>query len=147
MDERCVDAEFGSMVYRHRWVKTEKISFFGKDFEVKVVALAYSNKPINDQQRESHKIVYGKLNYYIGMIGNIILEYIKSNRDYINQYYSGIPNEVSLKEISGFVSPHSIVFKNDGAVVVLLDCVWDLEHGLSVKIVPEVELGLQDAFI
>ena len=41
------DAVFGEMTYTHRWSKKESFSFFGKNWDITVVAKAFSGNPIS----------------------------------------------------------------------------------------------------
>ena len=53
----------------------------------------------------------------------------------------------SKEDLSQVVTPKTILFKQDGMAVLLLDCVWDAENGVGVKFIPEVSIGIQDLFL
>lgn len=45
------------------------------------------------------------------------------------------------------VTPRTLLFQRNGNVVLLLDCVWDAEHGIAVQLMPDVTVGSQDVFL
>ena len=56
------DPKFGEMIYKHRWQKNEKIAFLDKEVEITIVAKAYSNSPITENQQNSY--IYFKQNEF-----------------------------------------------------------------------------------
>ena len=52
--KKIKDDIFGKMEYDCSWVKKEQISLFGKSYEVRIVAKAYTGQEISDVQRASY---------------------------------------------------------------------------------------------
>ena len=50
-------------------------------------------------------------------------------------------------DLAAIVKPRTLLFKQDGTALVLLDCPWDEEHGLAVQLIPEFAIGSQDVFL
>lgn len=50
-------------------------------------------------------------------------------------------------ELAQMVTPKTLLFKQDGTTLMLLDCVWDEEGGIAVKLAPQVAIGPQDIFL
>jgi hypothetical protein len=45
------------------------------------------------------------------------------------------------------VTPKTLLFKQDGTTLLLLECDWDIDNGVAVKLSPEVAVGGQDLFL
>ena len=52
--KKCIDPVFGEMEYKHGWFKNSVINLFGKNWNIKLTAQAYSEKNINNIQRENY---------------------------------------------------------------------------------------------
>ncbi len=147
MEPVCNDAVFGEMKYKHRWYKTERFSFFNKEWDVIVAAKAFSEKPINDKQRDGYKWFKENFLELADKTANAIIEYINSNCEDLAQTWAGARRVNSSKDLNQIVTPKSLLIKQDGTILLLFECVWDKEHGLAVQVAPEFAIGSQDAFL
>lgn len=128
------DPIFGEMSYKHRWFKEEQLELWGKAYTVKIVAKAYKEKPITNEQQESYKRF--KSNFAV------ISEEIKHQLITYMQQCLSVEHDLSTS-----VVPKTVLFKQDGETIILCECSWDYEHGIGIKIFPEYQVGAQDAFL
>lgn len=147
MDTSCNDVVFGVMHYKHRWIKKQTISAFGKAWEVTVAAKAYSGKPITKEQQGAYQRFSEKESIEIATIEKTILSYVNSNINDLSVEWVGARKISAIADLAQIVTPKTILFKQDGTTIMLLDCVWDTEAGLAVEIYPEVRIGSQDLFL
>lgn len=147
METSCNDAVFGVMQYKHRWIKKQTISVFGKTWEVTVAAKAYSGKPITKEQQDAYKRFSENESTEITAIEKTILSYMNDNIKELSAEWVGARKISAIADLAQVVMPKTILFKQDGTTIMLLDCVWDIEAGLAVKLYPEVKIGSQDLFL
>ena len=147
METLCNDVVFGVMQYKHRWIKKQTISAFGKVWEVTVAAKAYSGKPITKEQQEAYKKFSENESAEIATIEQTILAYVNDNIKELSIEWIGARKISSTTDLAQVVTPKTILFKQDGTTIMLLECVWDIEAGLAVKLYPEIEIGSQDLFL
>lgn len=141
MENVCVDTAFGRMSYKHRWIKEQSITLFGKQWNVTIVAKAYSGKMITEEQRSSYSLFMNREKEFQNIIAEKLLEYISSES-------LGIDNVIkSYEYLTKIVTPKTVLFKQDGTTIVLFDTELDREHGIAVKIFPDVAVGVQDLFL
>ena len=77
--ETVKDLVFGEMKYDHSWYKRENINLWGIETELKIIAFAYSEQEINDQQRSDYKYFKENCtNWYEDIYPKIKLE-VKAN--------------------------------------------------------------------
>ena len=74
-------------------------------------------------------------------------EYINENLEDLATYWVGARKIINITDLAKVVEPKSILFQQDGTIVFLAECEWDIENGIAVKLYPEVEVGPQDIFI
>ena len=147
MEKKCNDAVFGEMTYKHRWYKKQQVSLFNKEWNITIAAKAYSGKPITEAQQNSYsKFIEGEKEM-TAIIGEKLKEYINTNVLDLAEYWLGARKISSITELSQVVEPRTLLFKQDGTTILLLDCVWDKEHGIAVELIPEVTVGSQDIFL
>lgn len=146
-EAKCNDAVFGEMTYRHRWYKEQEISIFGQTWNITVVAKAYSGKAITNEQQDSYAKFMEAAGKYIEIIENELKNYVNNNLQELAEYWATARSVDSKEDLSQMVTPKTLLFKQDGTAVLLLDCVWDVENGVGVKIIPEVSTGVQDLFL
>jgi len=144
---RCNDAVFGEMTYKHRWFKNQEISILGQTWKVTVVAKAYSGKAITKEQQDSYIKFMENEDKYIEIIENELKIYVNNNLQELAEYWASARSVENKEDLSQMVTPTTLLFKQDGTVALLLDCVWDVENGIGVKIIPEVSTGVQDLFL
>lgn len=147
METLCNDTVFGVMKYKHRWIKKRTLSLFGKVWEVTVAAKAYSGKAITKEQQDAYKKFSENESIEIATIERTILAYVNDNIRELSIEWVGARKISTITDLAQVVTPRTILFKQDGTTIVLLDCVWDVEAGIGVKLYPEVKIGSQDLFL
>ncbi|MCC8152373.1 MAG: hypothetical protein LIO96_13270 [Lachnospiraceae bacterium] len=147
MEKKCMDAVFGEMTYKHRWVRKQDEIIFGKKYEITVAAKAFSGKPITDEQRSAYQEFTKKKSVYFDMAGTLLIEYINSNLKEMAQYQTDAGCMEDAVELSRVVTPKTLLFKQDGTMLLLLECIWDEEDGMAVQLLPEAKVGRQDLFL
>ena len=138
---------FGLMEYDFQWEKIEKVSIFKKEYNITIIAEAFPDEDISKEQEESYKKFKENENNYIEIIENNLKEYINENLDDLATYWVGARKIINISDLAKVVEPKSILFQQDGTIVFLAECEWDIENGIAVKLYPEVEVGPQDIFI
>jgi hypothetical protein len=147
METMCKDPLFGVMQYKHRWVKKQVISAFGKEWEVTIAAKAYLGKPITKEQQLAYARFSEREVEEISNVEQMIIAYVNDNIKELSIGWIGARKVNSIDELSQMVVPRTLLFKQDGTTIFLLDCVWDVESGLAVKIYPDKRIGSQDLFL
>ena len=138
---------FGLMEYDFQWEKIEKVSIFKKEYDITISAEAYSEENISKKQEESYLKFKENEKFYIETIENKLKEYINENLENLATYWVGARKIINITDLAKVVEPKSILFQQDGTIVFLAECEWDIENGIAVKLYPEVEVGPQDVFI
>lgn len=138
---------FGLMEYDFQWEKIEKVSIFKKEYDITISAEAYSEENISKKQEESYLKFKENEKSYIGTIENKLKEYINENLEDLATYWVGARKIINITDLAKVVEPKSILFQQDGTILFLAECEWDIENGIAVKLYPEVEVGPQDVFI
>ena len=133
---------FGLMEYDFQWEKIEKVSIFKKEYNITIIA-----EDISKEQEESYLKFKKNEKSYIETIENKLKEYINENLEDLATYWVGARKIINISDLAKVVEPKSILFQQDGTIVFLAECEWDIENGIAVKLYPEVEVGPQDIFI
>lgn len=144
---RCNDTVFGEMFYKHRWYKKQYINIFGKEWEITIAAKAYSGKAINEEQQKSYILFMENEKEYVKVIGEELKTYVNDNFHELAAYWADAKMVGSADDLSQMVTPKTLLFKQDGSVIMLLDCVWDVENGIGVQMIPKLVIGVQDLFL
>lgn len=144
---KCNDVVFGEMCYKHRWYKKQYINIFGKEWEITIAAKAYSGKAITEDQQKSYLRFMENEKEYMKVIGEELKAYVNDNFHELAVYWTGAKRVESIEDLSKMVIPKTLLLKQDGSVIMLLDCVWDVENGIGVKLMPELSTGVQDLFL
>lgn len=144
---RCNDTTFGEMRYKHRWYKKQNVTLFGKEWEITIAAKAYSGKAITEAQQKSYLLFMENEKEYVKAIGEELKAYVNNNFHELAVYWMGAKIVENVEDLSQMVTPKTLLFKQDGSVIMLLDCVWDMENGIGVKLMPELVTGVQDLFL
>ena len=147
MEKSYKDPIFGEMIYKHRWYKKQQFMIFGTEWEVTVVAKAYSGKPITEAQQNSYSYFCKNVNEMTIIIAEKLKEYINKNLQQLEEFWMDARAINSLNELAQVVIPKTLLFKQDGTTIMLLDCIWDEDHGIAVKLTPEIAVGSQDIFL
>ena len=120
---------------------------FGKNIEITVAAKAYTDKPITEEQRKSYTEFFNNERNYICTISNEIKKYVNEHLYPLAEDWPGAKTIKDISELGQIVSPKTLIFKQDGTAIMLLDCVLDVENGIGVKIIPKFAIGPQDIFL
>lgn len=144
---RCNDIVFGEMCYKHRWYKKQYINIFGKEWEIMIAAKAYSGETITENQRKSYLLFMENEREYINVIGEELKSYVNDNFHELAAYWMGAKGVECVEDLSQMVTPKTLLFEQDGSVIMFLDCVWDVENGVGVEVMPKVVTGVQDLFL
>ena len=147
MEATYNDPVFGTMTYKHRWYKQQKISLFGKVWEVVVAAKAYSGKPITEEQQNSYRRFFDNAKEMADKIADNLKGYVNTNLQEFAIYWKGARTVNSTSDLAQMVTPKTLLFQQDGTTILLLDCVWDPEHGVAVRTYPQIAVGSQDLFL
>lgn len=147
MEVSINDAVFGEMKYRHRWYKNAEINLFGKVWNITIAAKAYSGKAITDEQRRSYQWCEANYESISKKIYEMIIGYINANCEELSAAWFGARRIDTASELSGIVTPTSLLIKQDGTAIMLFNCIWDKEHGIGVQICPEYSIGSQDIYL
>ena len=148
MKQKAVNnSVFGLMEYDFQWEKIEKVSIFKKEYNITIIAEAFPDEDISKEQEESYLKFKKNEKSYIETIENKLKEYINENLEDLATYWVGARKIINISDLAKVVEPKSILFQQDGTIVFLAECEWDIENGIAVKLYPEVEVGPQDIFI
>lgn len=138
---------FGLMQYDYQWEKFERINIFKKEYDISIIVEAFPDEDISKEQEESYLKFKENKKIYIETIENHLKEYINENLEDLASYWVGARKIINITDLAKVVEPKSILFQQDGTIVFLAECEWDIENGIAVKLYPEVEVGPQDVFI
>ena len=138
---------FGLMQYDYQWEKFERINIFKKEYDISIIVEAFPDEDISKEQEESYLKFKENEKIYIETIENHLKEYINENLEDLASYWVGARKIINITDLAKIVEPKSILFQQDGTIVFLAECEWDIENGIAVKLYPEVEVGPQDVFI
>lgn len=130
------DNVFGEMRYEYSWEKDEKLTAFGSEKTIKIVAEAYTGQGILDIQRDNYKKYKEQLNCVLPKIPGILLKYYQDNYDIIASYID-IPEKINKENINEqlivkLVRIKTLYFARNGRYGWLCDCAWDEENGISI---------------
>ena len=135
------------MEYNMRWYKEENIQIFTKKWDIKVIAKAFPGDDITKEQEESYLRFKENEKIYIETIENHLKEYVNENLEDLAVYWVGARKIINTVDLAKIVEPKALLFRQDGTILFLAECEWDIENGIAVKLYPEVEVGPQDIFI
>lgn len=147
MEATCIDNVFGEMSYNHRWCKKQLISMFDKDWTITIAAKAYSGKPITEEQKKAYSYFMDNEKRMTDTVGEQLKSYVNENLSSLAEYWISARTVINISELAQMVTPKTLLFKQDGTMIMLLDCVWDIEGGMAVKLVPDIAVGSQDLFL
>ena len=148
MKEKTINnTVFGLMKYDYQWEKFERINIFKKEYDISIIVEAFPDEDISKEQEESYLKFKENEKIYIETIENHLKEYINENLEDLASYWVGARKIINITDLAKVVEPKSILFQQDGTILFLAECEWDIENGIAVKLYPEVEVGPQDIFI
>ena len=143
----CNNKVFGIMKYDYEWEKVDKIKFLKKEYNITTIVEAFSDEIISKEQEESYLKFKENEKFYMETIESKLKEYVNENLEDLAVYWVGARKIVNTSDLAKVVEPKSILFQQDGTILFLAECEWDIENGIAVKLYPEVEVGPQDIFI
>ncbi|WP_339006116.1 DUF6985 domain-containing protein [Fusobacterium animalis] len=143
----CDNKVFGIMKYDYEWEKVDQIKLFEKEYNITIIAEAFPDEDISKEQEESYLKFKENEKSYIETIENKLKEYVNKNLEDLATYWVGARKIINITDLAKVVEPKSILFQQDGTIVFLAECEWDIENGIAVKLYPKVEVGSQDVFI
>ena len=141
--QKCTDPIFGEMIYNHRWVKQGTIVLFNKQWAINIAAKAYLGKAITGEQRTCYKEFIENEQVYLKQIENELKKYINNNLKILAENWAAAKEINATEEMANIVTPKTLLFEQDGSSLLLLDCVWDMEDGIAVKLSPDVFVAPQ----
>lgn len=147
MEATCKDRVFGEMIYKHRWYKQQSITMFGKSWDITIAAKAYSGKPITEEQRKAYRVFSKKEKESLDLAAEQIRSYVNDNLQELSVGWDKAGRVGHTDELAQMATPRTLLFKQDGTAILLLDCIWDSEHGIAVRLFPEPAVGSQDLFL
>lgn len=146
MEKTCNDEFFGEMIYKHRWIKKQNILLFGKEWDVTIAAKAYLAKPITEDEQRAYIYYLKHEKDMLNIVEEKTKEYINNNLNELAANWVGARKIINTNELAQVVIPKTLLFKQDGTTIMLLDCVWS-DEGIAVKLAPEVSIGTQAVFL
>ncbi len=150
--EPIEDDVFGYLSFNGSWTREIDLTFLGVTSTVEIIVEGNDdNEAILDEQRMSFRKLAGS----IQLAEDGIFEYYKRVRtDYRLQFGDDADDRMPVisdkSRLSNFTRLTGVVFPmvlsvGDETIGFLLECTWDQEHGLGVKITnDEIEVGSQD---
>lgn len=142
----CNDKVFGELTYKHRWTKEEELFLFGKKWKVIIAVKAYSHKPVTDEQRKSYQRFKNEYSDLSQKIETLAIDYINDHCEEFSSTWIGARNVKNANELATILKPRSVLFKQDGETIILLDCPWS-EEGVGIRLFPTETIGGQDLFL
>ena len=76
-----------------------------------------------------------------------IKKYVNDNLQALAEIWVSARAIEEDEDIAQIVTPKTLLFKQDGTTIMLFDCVWDIEGGFGIKIIPDIQIGTQDVFL
>ena len=142
MNKKYDDPVFGTMEYKHSWVKEEpdSITFFKKQFPVRTVAQAYSGDAVLPIPQAKYSEAKGALPSLLERQADALLSYCC-------QFPESAP-DLKKEDLPSLLVPRTLLFQKDGSWGILFDYEKDPENGLALFCENgEWQVGPQDAFL
>ncbi len=135
------DAVMGELIYDGGWAKTESLTLWGRQQNIKIVVSAYENEKPNEEQ----KAAYTRL---ISELDEISEKSLKELKKYMGEIHEDIKVYCGIsalpEDIYELISIDNILLLESGSFAVLCKAKWD-SHGIAVLCQGEaVEVGPQD---
>ena len=135
------DIIFGEMTYNGGWNKSERLTLWGKEINVKIVVSAYENEKPNAAQQNAYKRLMTQSAEISKVTLEKLKEYIQENSYDICAYANvdKIPDDVFE-----LVAATEILFMESGSFGIMCNAKWD-SHGIAILCKEnDVEVGPQD---
>lgn len=143
MGVTCQDAVFGAMTYKHSWAKPGTLLLFGKEWPVSIKAAAYRGDKITQEQRDSYRKFVNDRVELLKTAERQLENYVKENLEELQE----MNPDVKADKMVDMVEPRTLLFKQNGTAVLLLECIWDEENGIAVELLPDGRVGAQELFL
>lgn len=88
-----------------------------------------------------------KKDEYIHIAAEQLMQYVNSNLQELANSWISARRVENVSDLPEIVTPKTLLFKQDGTTILLLECAWDMENGIAVKLSPEVAVGSQNVFL
>lgn len=148
---------FGNIKYDYGWIKESEIYCWGKKRVMQIVIDAEEDADFESNQEEAYEIFFNNYNNLMSEAEKAVFKYYQEvcpdYRDRLSDRDKDkiAPIITSEKDIVSLVKPKQILFpmtfdEKVREVGIILDCTWEIEHGLAIKFQNEeiVEVGYQD---
>ncbi|MFF2484344.1 DUF6985 domain-containing protein [Paenibacillus sp. NPDC058071] len=150
----------GELIYNYGWKRDVNIILFGYEETVILNIDAEDDAKFEDAQVSAYQAFFNDKDRLLNLAEDAILNYyLEVYEDYRQQLGEKFADKmapiISTKdEISKIVEPKQLIFpmvfdEDVRQVGLLLECMWEPEHGLAVKFEDEevVEVGFQDIIL
>lgn len=151
---------FGNIRYDYGWVKESEVYCWGKNRMMQIVIDAEEDADFESNQEEAYRIFFNRCNDLIIEAEKAVFKYYQEvcfdYRDRLSDEEKDkvAPVITSEKDIISLLKPKQIFFpmtfdEDVREVGIILDCTWEIEHGLAVKFQNEevIEVGYQDIIL
>jgi acid stress-induced BolA-like protein IbaG/YrbA len=129
------DLVFGQMEYNHSWLKKEIVNFFGDNYEVVIIAKAYTGDSILQSQQENYATYLEILSNKQTEIEALLLNYCSHDLN------ASLP-------LNQCLTIKTILFERDGSWCILFDSEFAIEEGVGLYFSKEnIQVGRQDDFL
>mgnify|MGYP007101871469 CR=1 FL=1 len=135
--EMIVNKVFGKLTYDFQWEKQEVVNFWGKGFSITIIVEALPDEKITTVQESNYQLINQNDEILNDDDFNLIKSYLCEN------YKLDISN---YEDLFNHANPQSVLYKQNGKVVVLFDLNED-ELGFGIEIIPNKSIGVQDFYI
>jgi hypothetical protein len=146
------DRAFGKLEFNGSWVREIKLTFVGMKSTVELIV---EGNDENESIREEQRMSYQKLSEIVPRAEAELFKFYESICDGFRTQFgeeadTRMPKIKENSDLAKLVKLTGVVFPmvmeaGEISVGFLLECSWDPEHGLSVKITNgEAEIGTQD---
>ena len=135
--ETIVNKVFGKLTYDYQWEKQETVNFGGKKFTLTIIVEALPDEKIAAIQETNYQTVNQNNEILNDEDFNLIKKYLFENYELDISTYDDLFNHAN---------PQSVLYKQNGKVVVLFDLDED-ELGFGIEIIPNKSIGAQDLYI
>ena len=81
------------------------------------------------------------------ILSNELMCYINDNIQELAEHWVAARRVDEIEDLSAVVTPKTLLIKQDGSMLFLLECAWDIENVIAVKIYPTIAIGSQDLFL
>lgn len=125
-----LDNILGELSFDYGWIKPINIQLAHQAYTIPCVFSASKKDMVNEAQKNAYILFQAKQPHFEERMQQLLKNYITENKIQSPQY-----------------QPIKFLFQRDGSFGLLLDCNWDVEHGIAIVLSPYEEVGMQDIFL